>query len=318
MQKRVAVSGRFVATVALILLGLSVASLQAETQLSEMIVFGDSLSDTGNVLVWSAGVIAAPPYFEGRASNGPVAVEQAALRLGLPQPVASLLGGTNYAYFGAQTLGVSFTPTPDLGDQVSMFFADGNSLDGDELIVVHAGGNDAFAFVFTEGALGNDPATAVQNIVDHVTLLAVAGGKIFVVPNLITIAGAPFIQLNVPFLAPQFEDWVNEFNTLLSEELEQLEAALAITILQLDESTLFDNILTTPERFGFANATEPACSGCNTGTPSPDADDTVVDQPQRYVYWDFVHPSARAHKIIGIAFATFVKKELGIDEDEQN
>ena len=42
---------------------------------SGIVVFGDSLSDTGNFFLASGGAVAGPPYFEGRFSDGPVWVE---------------------------------------------------------------------------------------------------------------------------------------------------------------------------------------------------------------------------------------------------
>ena len=57
---------------------------------SEMIVFGDSLSDTGNVHTASTaqGLIPdpPPPYFDGRLSNGPIWVDRLAERLGIAFP----------------------------------------------------------------------------------------------------------------------------------------------------------------------------------------------------------------------------------------
>ena len=66
-----------------------------------VIVFGDSLSDTGNV--FDVFGIPAAPNFQGRFSNGPVWVEGLAAGLGAPAPMPSRNGGTNYAYGGAET-----------------------------------------------------------------------------------------------------------------------------------------------------------------------------------------------------------------------
>src|SRR5262249_42011574 len=87
-----------------ILAGLSLARpANAEPPFSEVVVFGDSISDTGNVFLFTDGVAAGPPYFEGRFSNGPVWVEVLAQGLGLPAPAPSLSGGTNSAWGRAQT-----------------------------------------------------------------------------------------------------------------------------------------------------------------------------------------------------------------------
>lgn len=73
-------------------LGLA-ASGAASAQFSQMIVFGDSLSDVGNVFAVTGSPPA--PYFGGRFTNGPVWAEVAADAWGIPL--------TNYAYGGALT-----------------------------------------------------------------------------------------------------------------------------------------------------------------------------------------------------------------------
>lgn len=89
--------------------------------ISNVVIFGDSLSDTGNVL--SLTTAFAPPPFpslsgaEGRFSNGPVWVEHLAAGLGAPLNAAPAnlifngsavvpigpLSGQNYAFGGART-----------------------------------------------------------------------------------------------------------------------------------------------------------------------------------------------------------------------
>jgi phospholipase/lecithinase/hemolysin len=290
-----------------------------ERSFSEMIVFSDSTSDTGNAFLLSGGDFIAPPYFEGRASNGPVAVEQAAKRLGLPSPMASLLGGTNYAVSGATTGGPSLVGAPDLGQQIGFFFAGGNTLDGDELIVVWAGANDALALF-----LGGDgdpieylPATAVENIVAHIETLAAAGGEIFIVPNAASLGVTPLIQnlgVDLPFLPMLFDDWAFEFNDLLAVELTELEDDLGLTILQWDWGGLYDEMLAMPKKFALKNITEPACPDCGFGFPLPGAEDSIVNQPNKYFFWDLVHSTEKVHKVWGKDLAKFVKEELGISE----
>src|SRR5439155_21476778 len=60
-------------------------------QFTKLVVFGDSLSDTGNVYAVTAGAVPpSPPYYAGRFSNGPVWAEYLAAALALP--------AVNYAY----------------------------------------------------------------------------------------------------------------------------------------------------------------------------------------------------------------------------
>ena len=84
------------------------ASLQT---LSDLFVFGDSLSDGGNSGIVSqaatggAVTFPPPPYYNGQYSNGPVAVEYLwkSYNPGDTSFKPSLAGGTNYAIGGATT-----------------------------------------------------------------------------------------------------------------------------------------------------------------------------------------------------------------------
>lgn len=79
----------------LILIALLACTLQAGS-FTYIAVFGDSLSDNGNLYAFSGGAFPpSPPYYAGRVSNGQVAVEYMAGILGSP-----LL---DYAFAGATT-----------------------------------------------------------------------------------------------------------------------------------------------------------------------------------------------------------------------
>ncbi|MDJ0739335.1 MAG: SGNH/GDSL hydrolase family protein [Gammaproteobacteria bacterium] len=73
----------------------------------DVFIFGDSLSDTGNMSALSGGLIP-PPSYAGVFSNGPVWVDQVAAELGLPGVNNAYVSGpgpaiTNYAVGGAYT-----------------------------------------------------------------------------------------------------------------------------------------------------------------------------------------------------------------------
>src|SRR6516165_7101387 len=101
---------------AILLLGLANGPLRADP-ITQIVVFGDSLSDVGNT--FAAKGITPAPYFQGHYSNGPIWVEQLAARLGLPAPLPALLGGTDFAFGGAETvMGVSPKGVPNVLTQV--------------------------------------------------------------------------------------------------------------------------------------------------------------------------------------------------------
>jgi len=280
--------------------GLSLAGpAKGEPPFSEIVVFGDSISDTGNASLFTNGVAAGPPYFQGRFSNGPVWVEVLARALGLPAPAPSLSGGANYAFGGAETgPGLSLFGTPNVGLQIESFLADRRALTGNELIVVAAGSNDL-------RQPPNSPAQIVRNLSEGISALAAAGGRTFLVPNLPSPGQNP---ANRGTRSEHFFDTrTTEVNRLLDRRLSGLEEELGITVVRFDMDSVVDAIVLSPAKFSLTNVTSPACPGCGVGFPDPNAADTLVSNPDEYLWWDFVHMTRVAHEAIGVAAAKAVR-----------
>jgi len=159
-----------------------------------IVAFGDSLSDVENVYLATGGVNPNPPnppnlypggsfpggsYDPGHYSNGPIWLEYLAHSLGIAAPTPSLAGGTDYAWGGAETglVGTSFLGTPNIGSQISTYLATNTPM-RTQLFTIWGGAND-----FLNGGITN-PAVPVANLVNEITTLAAAGGKLFMVPNL--------------------------------------------------------------------------------------------------------------------------------------
>lgn len=83
---------------------LGVASAAAGP-FSSLVVFGDSLSDVGNIASATLGIYPGSTYYNDRFSNGPVWVEALSVDLGLGTIQRSTAGGNDFAYGGAQTTG---------------------------------------------------------------------------------------------------------------------------------------------------------------------------------------------------------------------
>ena len=288
------------------------ASSVRAMQWNDLVVFGDSLSDTGNVFI-SSGLLfpPSPPYDNGRFSNGPVWAEVLASGLGLPVLTPSLLGGTNYAWGGAETgFGPSARGTPNIGEQINFYLGGGNIPSSDELFVMWAGAND-----FNNAPPGTDLSGLipgiVNNISNHITTISSAapGTELdFLVLNLPPLGQTPRVQffsqlLGDPTLPFAFDSLSMIFNSVLSAELQSLETSPEINIFTLDIFSLSLQIFANPTTFGFTNTTDTARIGINPvsgGPPDVSTPGTdVVPNPEAYIFFDDIHPTTAWYSIVG-------------------
>ncbi|MGY0603697.1 MAG: SGNH/GDSL hydrolase family protein, partial [Paraglaciecola chathamensis] len=138
--------------------------------ISDMHVFGDSLSDTGAFTALAPDFCPDPPYADCRFSNGPVWVEHLATDLGVSATTA-YAGGTNWAIGGQRTDNL-FADSNFGGQLFNYLGSAGGMADADALYVIWAGGND---FLQNDPDGTYTPGDAAQNIVDSVATLALAG-----------------------------------------------------------------------------------------------------------------------------------------------
>ncbi len=275
-------------TAFVVALFLALASAQASAY-STMYVFGDSLSDTGNVNIVTGGV-PFPPYATGRFSNGPVWVETLATNLGLSAS-AALAGGTNYAFGGAAT-GAPFTSSvPTLTQQVSSYFLPGvgGVADPNALYVVWGGGNDVRT---------GDPSVltySVPNISNIITTLAAAGATNFLVPNLPDIGLTPEAQAGGPAVVAGATYLSTTFNTQLATATAGLRTSLGVNIIDLDVYTFLNNVIANPSLYGLTDTS----NRCFTGPTGVGGSGTVCANPGEFLFWDGIHPTAAAHAALG-------------------
>jgi phospholipase/lecithinase/hemolysin len=269
---------------ALTLLLPRVGSADIMTPVTGLVVFGDSLSDTGNVSAATNGAFPPAPYSNGRFSNGPIWVEQFAKDLGLPAPTPSAKGGTDYAYGFAQTgTGLSATSVPGLsvpnmGMQVSTYLANNTPTAG-QLFVLWGGANDFFNNQ-------TNPAVPASNITTEIQNLAQAGAKNFLVLNMPELGQTPFGATLTPAQQQGLNALSDAYNSALKSDLTLLGAANPnLTIGLADVSGLLQNIQANPSAYGFTNATDAALLTGHATDPG-------------YLFWDSVHPTTQADAFI--------------------
>lgn len=259
---------------------------------SNMYVFGDSLSDAGNVKA-NLG-LPVSPYDNGYFSNGPVWVQTLAPALGLGATTASSLGGNNYAWGSARTgtdIDTGFgVIIPSLVSQADDYLTDvGNVADSGGLYVIWGGGNDVRNL---------NAATTATDIAGIVTALAGAGATQFLIPNLPDIGRTPE---SLSGMAPGSADPADltaatlVHNLALATAVAALEVSMPdITIHFFDVFSLFASLIDDPASFDFSVVDMPCFEGA-TGVGGGMA----CDNPEDYVFWDGIHPTARAHALLG-------------------
>lgn len=269
-----------------VLVGLLSATL-ASAQIDRLVVFGDSLSDVGNINQSTLGAQPGSDYYQGRFSNGPLYIDYVAAELGKPMH-HSRDGGLNFAHGGALTSGTGFPSNlfiDDLDDQVGDFLA-ADSPAADDLLVVWIGGNNIAALT---DAGGGSVQPAVDSLIGDLTRLYNAGGRDFLVPNLPPIGKTP--RYNQTTRAALADSLAGQFNDALAASLLAFAGSRPdANVFELDIDGLFDKILANPDRFGLTNVTDPAYNGGST-----------VSNPDQYLFWDDFHPTRVAHEGLGQA-----------------
>ncbi len=259
---------------------------------SNLIVFGDSLSDVGNISYASLGTNPGPYYWNGRFSNGPIYAESLATGLGLPALTRSTAGGNDYAFGGAQTTGTKGIQglfINDIDEQVSKYLSAHNGV-GDTLYAVFGGAND-----FINGQ--TNISASINSLHDSMNRLISSGARQFLVFNLPPLGDTPKYNENAS-TASQYNALSQQFNAGMSTMLDGLQSANpSITVYQFDIYGLFEQVLANPSDFDFANVTNSAAPGLTTGTASYDTSQEAPN-PNQYLFWDDVHPTAAVHAIL--------------------
>jgi phospholipase/lecithinase/hemolysin len=280
---------------------------------SKIVLFGDSLSDTGNVRdrtnSKSSGAVDYPShtfnYDNGRFTNddqtdpgsatyvGVWHEQLARTFLGLTPATFSLGGGLNYSFGGAITtdgthdetavetpLGDVVITVDDMGKQMDDYFAS-HVIDSAALYIVWGGAND----LRNDGTAANVTATAARTTA-LVSRLANAGAQYIMAPNLPPLGDIPKYADDPARIAILNRDSA-DYRTELNADLTALESTLAVqnitpTIYRVDMWADSVRVFSNGPRFGFTNITSPA-------------QDNSSANPDQYIFWDDKHPTTAGH-----------------------
>src|SRR5438132_9811395 len=316
----------------LILFILAGGALQAQAPIfTQIVVFGDSLSDDGNIAhrvrdtfgfsYPSSNFNYSDYRFTDDTNTDPAATlyrglwhEQLAkqfLKVGVA--MNSLDGGTDFAFGGATTkdgtqertvisnplpfAGGRFTITIDnLGKQVSDYLAS-HTPDPNALYVIWGGGNDLF---------DDQSMTNVSNTANRVGVLiqrlATAGARNFLVPNVPPLGAVPnsFGDPNrVASLNLDSATYRNDLNSVIASTRSALASSgITIQVYTFDVWLDLIRVLGQPAKYGFINVTDPAQGNSSVN-------------PDQYLFWDDIHPTTAGHHQLASEANRLLSGEIG-------
>ena len=274
---------------------------------SAFYVFGDSLSDAGNVYDISGRLVPPYPYVGGHFSNGPTWAEDLSGKLGLGTLKPSTQGGTDYAYGYATTsadiprstpvpLGLNI---PNIEQQVANYNAGhGFKADSSALYSVWIGSNDVLNALAAVGSGTLTPieaearvGTAISSEITAIGTLVREGAKHLLIGLLPDFGLTPALNTIAPF----------EGTAAAAAYNEALQAAATtyfsgVDLHFLDTFDLLRSAVDHPSAYGFSDVTTP----CLTTS--------VCSHPDQHLFWDDLHPTRAGHELI----ADLAVRTLGV------
>jgi outer membrane lipase/esterase len=286
-------------------------------QFSQVVVFGDSLSDAGyyKPVLGAAGVPPSLLSILGRFTTapGPVWSELVAAYYGAPTGPSNANNGNIFAQGGARVALPSVsTPTGaaqrPVTTQVTEYLTrTGGAADPNALYAIWAGANDVIQTLggISAGAITSDQAsaaiqTAAGAEIQQIARLRAAGARYILVFNLPNIGQTPGLRAAGAAASAGATQLSAGFNLSLFAGLAQNN----IRVIPVDSFTLLAEIQANPSRYGFTNVTTPACGAFPPFSSGPDAlfcPPNVWAAPNAnltYLFADGIHPTTAAHAMI--------------------
>jgi outer membrane lipase/esterase len=266
--------------------------------------FGDSLSDNGNVYILSQRTQPPAPYYNGRFSNGPVFTELLGNTI---VPAVTVPTGQranlNFAYGGA-TAG-SGGAVPNFALQIAQYKQQGLAPGRNDLFTVLFGANDMISVLSAPttpanpAVLDSTGAAVAQTVAAGVQSLVTLGAKNLLVAGLPNLGATPRSLASGGVGGPGAVFGARAstaFNNELRARLGGIAAAAAdVNVTYIDVQGIIDRVALDYQALGFKTA--------STYFLAPAAQGGGAGDPNSYVFWDDIHPTAHTHQIMA-AIAT--------------
>ncbi len=323
-------------------LGLIFCTSAFAQPFKQIIFFGDSLSDNGNLFRMLKIEPPSPPYYQGRFSNGHTWAEN----LDKYYYDKYYIGAVNYCYGGATALAHNPSRTQKtmgpmtLESELDFYFIHSLMVDKSQILYVFwIGAND---YLYDQSS---DAETLTTNVVNKIswalTSLINKGATKFLILNLPDMAKSPY-GLSSP-MGQRLHIFADLHNKKLAEKIKQLQAQYpAVKFMSIDIYDTFNDLLANPEKYNqqynltLKNTTEPCVIQTNSSKNAvlnksdsnpEDVNQYILNSPslveadklgksfsicanaKEHVFWDAVHPSESLHQVITGVVINRLKEE---------
>ena len=284
---------------------LCFSAIVSAGSVNQIVVFGDSLSDNGNLYEFMKHQLPlSPPYYKGRFANGPIWIELVMQHYYPNNPEAHLL---DYAFGGAGVL-----EGEDIADGLmtlnreldNYFLPQKEVADANSLYVVWIGSNNYIA----------SPEDPLQTVIDVTT------GIMHGLERLIRNGAKHIMVVNVPDMglvpgakdinSPEFLTYLSvQHNLLLRQKYNELQKKYPdIEWIYYDVFSSLKATLEHPETEGFTNITDTCYEELGEGFSkghfsllkmvSSVNSLKKADACDGFFFFDPVHPGAKAHELM--------------------
>ncbi|KAJ3104083.1 hypothetical protein HDU97_009532 [Phlyctochytrium planicorne] len=273
-----------------------------------LVIFGDSYSDTQNVFKMTNGRLpASPPNYKGRSSNGIIWNEYLANYYNASIHMYAYAGAvSNHSLLSPAASKLFFKKVPDFVHQADTYLNDTpvrDILDPETtLYSVFIGGNDYFA-AFMTGVEPN-PAGVVATILNVLKKVIVESN----VRYLSTWTMGDFDSPTSMILANGGDRKAaiglgEVHNRLLKKGLDELKKTTNVTIFLTELSDLFK---TEAPHYNITVTNKPCM------VQRPPAAAIICANPQNCLFWDDVHPTTVGHSILSNATKKTIDRQMQI------
>ncbi len=280
---------------------------------SQLVFFGDSLTDDGNLYRNTAKIVPPSPYFYGRFSNGYTWADQ----VGHYFYDKYYTDETNYA-FGGATATLNDSSTRTLEEEQTAYYNETTADDrGKAIQFIWIGANDYLHDNTTKEKVLTK--AVVDKIEAGVVSLMEHGATRVMVMNLPDLSRTPYGKRS------QFAERLHALTLMHNEQLAQAMGRLQrqYPMVQLvDTYAILEDLLQDPDKFNkeYGQSINNVTDDClllgshravhidqvMSGKAYQAGDLKLCEDPNRHVFWDAVHPSAATHQI----FAALIEKQL--------